>query len=129
MLLGSERFTFRNYARFYGEELSAPRPNPRVQDHPLSVVRDCLFKIFTATLHIAGRSSISSLRKRHAVLTGTDLAHNREVLVVVRKEIGQEVNVDKTKYIVMFRVQNAGGSHNRKIDNSSFERVEEFKYL
>ena len=63
------------------------------------------------------------------MLTKTDLSHNREALVVARKEIGQEVNVDKTKYMVMSRVQNAGGSHNRKIDNSSFERVEEFKYL
>jgi hypothetical protein len=29
----------------------------------------------------------------------------------------------------MSRDQNAGRSHNIKIDNSSFERVEEFKYL
>jgi UDP-galactopyranose mutase len=36
---------------------------------------------------------------------------------------------DKTKYMVMSRDQNEGRSHNIKIDNSSFERVEEFKYL
>jgi len=29
----------------------------------------------------------------------------------------------------MSRDQNAGESHSMKIDNSSFERVEEFKYL
>jgi len=29
----------------------------------------------------------------------------------------------------MSRDQNVGRSHNRKIDNSSFERVEEFRYL
>ena len=29
----------------------------------------------------------------------------------------------------MSRDQNAGGSHNIKSDNSSFERVEQFKYL
>ena len=29
----------------------------------------------------------------------------------------------------MFRDQNAGRSHNIKTDNSSFERVDEFKYL
>jgi len=29
----------------------------------------------------------------------------------------------------MSRNQNAGGSHNIKIDDSSFERVEQFKYL
>jgi hypothetical protein len=36
---------------------------------------------------------------------------------------------DKTKYMVMARDQNAGLNHNTKIDNSSIERVEEFKYL
>ena len=45
------------------------------------------------------------------------------------KEIGLEVNVDKTKHMVMSRDQNAGKSQNMKIDIRSFERVEEFKYL
>ena len=31
--------------------------------------------------------------------------------------------------MVMSRDQNAGQSHNIKIDNSFFERVEEFRYL
>jgi hypothetical protein len=52
-----------------------------------------------------------------------------EALIVDSKEIGLEVNADKTKYMVMSRDQNAGKSHSMKIDNSSFERVEEFKYL
>jgi hypothetical protein len=39
------------------------------------------------------------------------------------------VNAEKIKCMVMSRDQNAGRSHNIKIDNSSFERVEEFKYL
>jgi len=50
-------------------------------------------------------------------------------LIVASKEIGLEVNADKSKYMVMSRDQNAGQSHSMKIDNSSFERVEEFKYL
>jgi len=53
----------------------------------------------------------------------------REALVVASKEIGLEENVHKTKYMVMSRDQNAGRSHIMKIDNSSFERAEEFKYL
>jgi len=50
-------------------------------------------------------------------------------LLVGSKEIGLEVNSDKTKYMVMSRDQNARLSHNIKIYNKYFERVEEFKYL
>ena len=54
---------------------------------------------------------------------------NTETLVFARKEIGPEVNADKTKYMVMPRDQNAGQSHRIKSDDRSFERIEEFKYL
>ena len=56
---------------FHGEELLAPRPTPKLEDHPLSAVRDCLFDLFATTLHIGGRSSIRNLRTHHAVVTGT----------------------------------------------------------
>ena len=36
---------------------------------------------------------------------------NAEALVVATKEIGPEVNADKTKYMIMSRDQNAGRSH------------------
>jgi hypothetical protein len=48
---------------------------------------------------------------------------------VARKETGLEVSEDKTKYMVMSRDRNVGQSHSMKIDNSSFERVEQFRYL
>jgi len=54
---------------------------------------------------------------------------NIEALMVVSKETGQEVNAGRTNYVVMSQDQNAGRSHKTKIDNNSFERVEEFKYL
>ena len=54
---------------------------------------------------------------------------NAEALVVATKEIGLAVNADKTKYMVMSREQTAGLSHTMKVDNSSIESVEEFKYL
>jgi hypothetical protein len=57
------------------------------------------------------------------------LKENAEALVAVSKEIGLEVNADRTKYMVMSRDQNAGRSHSIKTDNSSFERAEEFKYM
>jgi len=52
-----------------------------------------------------------------------------ENVVVASKEIGLEVNVDKSQYMVTSGNQNAGRSHRVNIDNISFERVEEFKYL
>jgi hypothetical protein len=44
--------TFRNTLLFYGEGLLVPCPKPKLDDHPLSAVRDCLFNIFVATLRI-----------------------------------------------------------------------------
>jgi len=52
-----------------------------------------------------------------------------EALVIAGRENGLEENADKSKYMVMSRHQYAGRSHTIKTDNSSFERVEEFKYL
>jgi len=57
------------------------------------------------------------------------ITKNTQTLVAISKEIGLEVNPDKIEYMVMSHDQNAGQSHNIKIDNSSSERVEEFKYL
>jgi len=54
---------------------------------------------------------------------------NAEALVAATKETGLEVNAHKTKYMTVSRDQNAGRIHSMKIDNSSIERVEEFKYL
>ena len=54
---------------------------------------------------------------------------NAEALVAATREIGLEVSADKTKYMVMSREQNAGRIQSVRIDNSTFERVEEFKYL
>jgi hypothetical protein len=50
-------------------------------------------------------------------------------LVIASKEIGLSANDEKTKYMVMFRDQNAGQCSNITIGNKFFERVEEFKYL
>ena len=54
---------------------------------------------------------------------------NAVALVVAGRETGMEVNADRNKYMVMSRDQNAARSHSIKNDNSTFEKVEEFKYL
>ena len=60
---------FCNIVRFYIEKFLASRPTPKLEGHPLSAVRDCLFSIFAAPLHIWGRSSVRNLMTRHAVVT------------------------------------------------------------
>jgi len=57
------------------------------------------------------------------------LKENAEALVAATREIGLEISSDKTKYMDMPRYQNAGRIHSVRIYNSTFERVEEFKYL
>ena len=57
------------------------------------------------------------------------LQENAEALVAATREIGLEVSADKTKYMVMSRDQNTGQIQSVRIDNSTFERVEDFKYL
>ena len=57
------------------------------------------------------------------------LKKNIDILVDLSKEIGLDLYADKTRYMVMSRDVNAGRCQNIKIDNSSFESVEQFKYL
>jgi hypothetical protein len=52
---------------------------------------------------------------------------NTETLIDASNEVGLEVNVEKTKYILMSRDQNAGQNREIKIGNRSFENVSQFK--
>jgi hypothetical protein len=54
---------------------------------------------------------------------------NTETLIDVSKEVGLEVNAEKTKYMLLTRHQNAEQNHDMKIANRSFENVAQFKYL
>ena len=53
------------------------------------------------------------------------LEENTIASVIASKEIG----LNKTKYMVMSRDQNAGQSHTSNTDNSSFKKVGVFRYL
>jgi hypothetical protein len=45
------------------------------------------------------------------------------------KEVGLEVNTEKTKYMLLSRHQNARQNHDIKIGNRCFENVSQFRYL
>jgi len=49
---------------FNGEKSLVLRQTPKLEDHPLSTIRDCLFNIFAATLHIWTLSPPSVTRGR-----------------------------------------------------------------
>jgi len=55
---------------FEGGDFLAHHPNSKLEDHPLSVIRDCLFNISAASLLIGDRPSFRNLRKGYAVVTG-----------------------------------------------------------
>jgi hypothetical protein len=55
---------------YYGVLLSAPLPTLKLEDRPLSAVRDCLLIVFAATFHIW--RSFRNLRARQAVVTALD---------------------------------------------------------
>jgi hypothetical protein len=54
---------------------------------------------------------------------------NTETLVDASKEFGLEVNVEKSKNMLMSRDQNAGQNRDIKIGNRSFENVSQLRYL
>jgi hypothetical protein len=54
---------------------------------------------------------------------------NTQTLIDASKEVGLEVNVEKTKYALVSRDQNAGQNKEIKIGNRSFGNVSQFKYL
>jgi sorting nexin-29 len=54
---------------------------------------------------------------------------NIETLIDASKEVGLEVNIEKTKYMLVSRDQNAGQNRDIKIANRSSENVSQFKFL
>ncbi|KAJ4445607.1 hypothetical protein ANN_12289 [Periplaneta americana] len=57
------------------------------------------------------------------------IRENTGILLEASKEIGLEVNPEKTKYMIMSRDENIARNGTIKIGNLSFEEVDKFKYL
>jgi hypothetical protein len=57
------------------------------------------------------------------------IKENTETLLEASRDIGLEINAEKTKYMFMSRHPNTGQNQNIRIDNESFENVAKFKYL
>jgi hypothetical protein len=54
---------------------------------------------------------------------------NIETLLQASRDVGLEINAEKTKYMIMSRHPHSGQNQNIRIANESFESVAKFKYL
>jgi hypothetical protein len=54
---------------------------------------------------------------------------NTETLIDAGREVGLEIIIEKTKYMLLSRYQNAGQNRDIKIANRLFANVPQFKYL
>jgi glutaredoxin-related protein len=57
------------------------------------------------------------------------IKENKETLLEACRDVGLEINIEKTKYVIMSHHQNSGKNQNIRIVNESFENVAKFKYL
>jgi hypothetical protein len=57
------------------------------------------------------------------------IKENSETLLEASRDIGLEINAEKTKYVVMSRYPNSGQNQTIRIADESFENVATFKYL
>jgi hypothetical protein len=57
------------------------------------------------------------------------IKENKETLLEASKDIGLEINAEKTKYMIMSYHVNSRQNQNIRVANESFENVAKFKYL
>jgi hypothetical protein len=57
------------------------------------------------------------------------IKENTETLLEATRDVGLEINVEQTKYVVMSCHPNSGQNQSVMVANESFENVEKFKYL
>jgi hypothetical protein len=57
------------------------------------------------------------------------IKENTETLLEASRDVGLEIDAEKTKYVIMSRHPNSGQNQNIRIANESFEKVAKFKYL
>jgi hypothetical protein len=57
------------------------------------------------------------------------IKENRETLLEASRDIGLEINAEKTKYMIISHHLNSGQNQNIRVAYESFENVAKFKYL
>jgi hypothetical protein len=72
--------------------------------------------VCTDDVNLLGNSINTIKEKTHTILEAS-------------RDVGIEINLDKTKYMIMSRHPKSGQNQNIRIANESFESVAKFKYL
>jgi hypothetical protein len=57
------------------------------------------------------------------------ISENTEILTDASKEVGLEINIEKTKYMFLSRHRDGGENQDIKISNRLFGNVSQFRYL
>jgi mitochondrial fission protein ELM1 len=57
------------------------------------------------------------------------IKENSETLLEASRDVGPEINAEKTKYVIMSHHQSSEQNQNIRIANESFQNVAKFKYL
>jgi hypothetical protein len=57
------------------------------------------------------------------------IKENTETLLETSRDVGLEINAEKTKYMIMSLHTNSGQNQNIRIANESFENVAKFRFL
>jgi hypothetical protein len=73
--------------------------------------------------HYAVFSILPSPHPSSVQISSSAIKKNTETLIDASKELGLEINVERTKYMLLSPHWNAGQNHDIKIANISFENV------
>jgi hypothetical protein len=71
-------------------------------------------------------ATVTSIRRVALAARYNTIKKNTQNILDASKEVGLEVNPEKTKYMLLSRHQNAGQSHDINIGNRCFENVAQF---